>query len=148
MHTAYLVVTVLLVGLLAFSATADYVRYSRVLTAMARAGVPESWLPALATLKAAGAAGLLVGIAIPAIGLAAAVGVTLFFVGAFVAHVRARWFSVAPVPYFVLAIGSLALTLLTYSTGQAGRWSWRAGRPRPPHHSQGIVTRQQLKGLA
>jgi hypothetical protein len=113
MHIAYLTVTVLLISLLVFSAVADYVRYSRVLSAMARAGVPESWLPALATLKAAGAAGLLLGLAIPIIGLAAAVGVTLFFVGAIITHIRARWFSFAPVPYFVLAFGALALGLLS-----------------------------------
>ncbi|MBV9278898.1 MAG: DoxX family protein [Chloroflexi bacterium] len=109
MHIAYLTVTVLLSGLLVFSAAADYVRYSRVLSAMARAGVPESWLTTLATLKAAGAAGLLLGLAIPVIGLAAAAGVTLFFVGAIITHIRARWFSFAPLPYFLLAVGALAL---------------------------------------
>jgi DoxX-like protein len=40
--------------------------------------VPESWLPVLAILKAAGGLGLLVGIGVPIIGTAAASGLTLF----------------------------------------------------------------------
>ena len=45
MFIAYVVVSLLLGGYLAFSAWADFVRYQQVLVAMARAGVPESWLP-------------------------------------------------------------------------------------------------------
>jgi hypothetical protein len=113
MHAAYLTVTLLLTGLLIFSAAADYARYGRVLSAMARAGVPESWLPTLATLKTAGAGGLLLGLVIPTVGLAAAAGVALFFVGAIATHIRARWFSFAPLPYLLLALGALALTVIS-----------------------------------
>ncbi|MGH3422397.1 MAG: DoxX family protein, partial [Streptosporangiaceae bacterium] len=109
MHTADIVVTILLAAMLAVSAAVDQLRYGPVLTAMARAGVPESWLPALATLKVAGAIGLLVGIAAPAVGIAAAVGVALFFVGAILTHLRARWGYLAPTPFLVLAVGALAL---------------------------------------
>jgi hypothetical protein len=98
MLTAYVVVGGLLVAYLSFSVAADVARYHRVLTAMAKANVPESWLAPLAALKAAGALGLLVGIGVPligtttaaisttaaAIGTAAAAGVILFFVGALV----------------------------------------------------------------
>lgn len=45
-----------------------YLRVGWILSSMARAGVPESWLPKLATLKAAGAVGL-PGLVIPFIGL-------------------------------------------------------------------------------
>jgi hypothetical protein len=112
MHTAYLTITVLLIGMLLFSAVAMYMRASWILSAMARAGVPESWLPTLATLKAAGAAGLLLGLTIPVIGLAAAIGVTLYFVGAIITHIRARWGWYAPVPFFLLAVGTLALGVI------------------------------------
>jgi DoxX-like family len=44
--------------------------------------VPHSWVFALGLLKAAGALGLLVGIGFPQIGVAASVGLILFFVGA------------------------------------------------------------------
>ena len=126
MLTAYVVVGGLLVAYLAFSVTADVARYHRVLTAMANANVPESWLTTLASLKAVGALGLLVGIAVPligpttaaisttaaAIGTAAAVGVILFFVGAVITHLRARDHSLAPATVFLLlAVATLALGL-------------------------------------
>jgi hypothetical protein len=112
MHTAYVVVTLLAALALTFSATADLVRYHQVLTNMARAGVPESWLTNLGILKAAGAVGLLVGLAIPAIGVAAAIGVILFFVGAIITPLRAHWYSFSyPSVYLLLAAGSLSLRL-------------------------------------
>jgi uncharacterized protein involved in cysteine biosynthesis len=112
MFTAYIIVTVLAVVALTFSATVDFIRYKQVLINMARAGVPESWLTMLGSAKAAGAVGLLAGIAIPAFGIAAAIGVILFFVGAIITHIRARWFSFGyPATYLLLAVGALVLGL-------------------------------------
>ena len=126
MFTAYAVVGALLAAYLAFSVTADFARYHRVLTAMAKANVPESRLTTLATIKAAGALGLLVGIGVPlsgttsagissiaaAIGTAATVGVILFFVGALITHLRARDYSLAPATVFLLlAVATLVLGL-------------------------------------
>lgn len=112
MFTAYLVVTVLAAAALTFSATADFIRYEPVLVNMTRAGVPQSWLTTLATLKAAGALGLLIGIAVPPIGTAAAIGVILFFVGAIITHLRARWYSFSyPAVYLLLAVAALVLRL-------------------------------------
>jgi hypothetical protein len=112
MFTAYVVVTVLAAAALTFSATADFVRYHQVLTNMAKAGVPESWLTNLGILKAAGALGLLIGIGVPWIGIVAAVGVILFFVGAIITHLRARWYSFSyPLVYLLLGVGSLVLRL-------------------------------------
>jgi hypothetical protein len=113
MYIAYLIVTLLLVGMLIYSALAMYLRASWILSAMSRAGVPDSWLPALATLKVAGAAGLLLGLVIPVVGLAAAAGVTLFFVGAIITHIRARWGLPAPMPFFVMAVAALALRAIS-----------------------------------
>jgi len=78
MFIAYLIVTVLAAAANIFSATCDFVRYKQVGIAMAKAGVPESWMTMLGILKAAGALGLLVGIGVPLIGTAAAVGLLLF----------------------------------------------------------------------
>jgi hypothetical protein len=112
MFTAYLVVTVLLAAYLAFSAAADFVRWNRILVVMARAGVPESWLLPLGALKAAGALGLLVGIAVRPIGVAAACGVILFFLGAIITHIRARFYSFgSPGSFLLLAVAALVLTL-------------------------------------
>ena len=66
----------------------------------------------LATVRAAGAIGVLVGIAIRPIGIAAAIGVILFFVGATITHIRAGWYSFGyPATYLVLAVGALVLGL-------------------------------------
>jgi hypothetical protein len=56
-----------------------------------RVCVPSSWLPALGTLKVAGAVGLLLGLlGVPYIDIAAAVGLVLFFLAAIGVHLRAR----------------------------------------------------------
>jgi hypothetical protein len=110
MFTAYLVVTVLTAAANIFSATCDFVRYKQVSIAMAKAGVPESWMTMLGILKAAGALGLLVGIGVPLIGTAAAVGLTLFFIGAIIVHLRARDYSLGPaIVFLLLAVATLAL---------------------------------------
>ncbi len=119
MFIAYVTVSGLLTAYLAFSVAADFARYHLVLTAMAKAGVPQSWLPTLATFKAAGALGLLVGIGVSligtaavVIGTAAALGVILYFVGAIITHLRARDYSLAPATVFLLlAVATLVLGL-------------------------------------
>jgi hypothetical protein len=65
-------------------------------------------------LKAAGAAGLLLGLmGVPFVGVAAASGLVLFFAGALAVHIRARVFYNIAVPggYFALATASLVLAV-------------------------------------
>ncbi|MFF4774722.1 DoxX family protein [Microtetraspora fusca] len=112
MFIAYVIVTVVTIAANAGIAVADFSRARAVLANSAAVGVPPSWIPLLATLKAAGAAGLLLGLlGVRAIGIAAAVGLVLFFTGAVAVHVRARVFhNIAfPAGYFALAVASLAL---------------------------------------
>jgi hypothetical protein len=110
--TAYLIVTILAAAANIFSAACDFVRYEKVSIAMAKAGVPESWITTLGVLKAVGALGLLVGIAVPLIGTAAAVGLILFFVGAIITHLRGRDYSLGPaIVFLLLAVAALALRL-------------------------------------
>lgn len=90
MFTAYVVVAALTGITNTFSATVDFLRYEPLLARMANAGVPHAWLPLLGALKLAGAFGVLVGIAVPPIGVAATVGLILFFLGAIITLVRAR----------------------------------------------------------
>src|SRR6266446_2537264 len=112
MFTAYLVVTILAAAANVFSASCDFVRYNQVSIAMAKAGVPESWMTMLGILKAAGALGLLVGIGVPLIGTAAAVGLSLFFVAAIITHLRARDYSFGlAVVFLLLAVAALVLRL-------------------------------------
>jgi DoxX-like family len=110
MFTAYVVVTGLTAAANTFAATVDFTRPQWLLANMARARVPQSWLFPLGALKAAGALGLLIGIGVPALGVAAATGLVLFFIGALVTHFRARYWDIAPpVAFLLLAIGSLVL---------------------------------------
>src|SRR5437660_12249743 len=95
MFTAYIVVTLLAAAANIFSATLDFIRFKPILINMARVGVSESWITTLGTLKAAGGLGLLLGIAMPPIGVAAAGGLGLFFVGAIGTHRRPRDYSFA-----------------------------------------------------
>jgi hypothetical protein len=123
--TAYIILTLLAAAALTFSATADFVRYKKVMINMARAGVPESWLIRLGIAKAAGAIGLVVGIVIPPIGVAAAIGVILFFVGAIITHIRARWFSFGfPATYLLLGVGVLVMGLVRPWGGFPFRMPW------------------------
>ena len=115
MFTTYVIVTLMVIAANTFAATADFMGTKFVLITAAKAGVPESWLPMLGTLKAAGALGLLVGlIGVPLVGTAAAVGLILFFVGAIITHLRARDYSIGPAAAFlVLAVAALVLGVVS-----------------------------------
>jgi hypothetical protein len=112
MFDAYLIVIIVTFAVNAAAAGADFLRARFVLANSAEVGVPEGWLPLLGALKAAGAAGLLLGLlwARP-IGIAAAIGLVLFFIGAMATHIRARVLYNLAFPgfYLVLALASLVL---------------------------------------
>jgi hypothetical protein len=115
MDTAYVVITIVTAVVTAGIAAADLARAKFVLTNSAEVGVPPAWRPMLAALKLAGAAGLGVGLlGVRFVGVAAAVGLVLFFVGAVIAHRRARVFYTIAFPggYLLLAIASLVLVLV------------------------------------
>ncbi|KOU69598.1 hypothetical protein ADK61_37405 [Streptomyces sp. XY66] len=66
-----------------------------------------------ATLKAAGAVGLVAGLWVTPLGVAAAVGVTLYFVGAVVSHLRVKDYELAPAAVLALvAAAALVLRIL------------------------------------
>jgi hypothetical protein len=113
MSVAYLVVVGLTAAMTIQAAALDLMRSDWVVTNMDNYGVPRSWLVPLGSLKAAGAVGLLIGIAVPLIGIAAAVGLVIYFIGAVVTVVRAHWYSHLqyPAPFLVLSAGSLVLAV-------------------------------------
>jgi len=114
MFTAYLIVTVLAAAANIFSATLDFIRLKQILINMAKVGVSESWLTMFGALKAAGALGLLVGIRVPLIGIAAAVGLVLFFVGAIITHLRGRDYSFGlAIVFLLIAVAALVLRVAT-----------------------------------
>ena len=94
------------------AAVADFVRAGWILDNMARYGLAARWVLPLGVLKLAGAVGLVAGLAVPLIGVAAAVGLVLYFVGAVVVVARARCWADLPYPvaFLLLAVATLALT--------------------------------------
>ncbi|MFI7015560.1 DoxX family protein [Streptomyces sp. NPDC050164] len=112
MFTAYVIITVTTILANAGIAIADFLQAEFVVANSTEVGLPQNWLPRLAALKAAGAAGLLLGLtSLTVIGVAAAVGLVIFFIGAVAAHVRARVYHniVFPGGYLALATASLVL---------------------------------------
>ncbi|MFE1953358.1 DoxX family protein [Streptomyces sp. NPDC059524] len=110
MFIGYVIVAALLALACAGSAFATFSRNPQVVSGMTKVGVPDSWLPWLATAKAAGALGLLAGLAVAPLGVAAAVGLVLYFVGAVISHVRVKDFAMAPVVVLTL-LAAAALVL-------------------------------------
>jgi hypothetical protein len=112
MSTTYVVATVVGALMAGFSAWALFSRQEWVVAALAQYGVPRSWWTWLATAKAAGAAGLLAGLAVPGVGVAAAVGLALYFTGAALTVLRARAYAHIPFPMLYAAPAVTALALL------------------------------------
>jgi uncharacterized membrane protein len=111
-HTAYLVVTMIAIGIDGFSGVSALVHFAPIIPPMQRAGVPLSWLTfPIGTLKILGTLGLVVGLWVPAIGLAAAAGLTVFFVCAVYTHMLANDIS----SQFAFAGSLLALNGATFA---------------------------------
>lgn len=109
MSTAYVVVTVVTAVANFAAAGVDYARSRWVLANMAAYGLPASWIVPLGVIKTAGALGLLAGLVVPWLGVAAAVGLVLYFVGAVGVVARARRWRDLPYPaaFLGLAVASL-----------------------------------------
>lgn len=107
LHTAVVGLTILAN---AGAAAGDFAKARFVLKTSNEVGVPNSWVPVLGAVKAAGALGLLLELlGVPAIGIAAAAGLTAYFVGAIAFHIRARVFYNIVFPGFFLALAATSL---------------------------------------
>lgn len=111
MHTAHLIVTIAAAAWVGFSAVSMFARAKWVVEPITEYGVPRSWWNLLGTAKAAGAVGLLAGLFWAPIGIAAAIGLVLYFSGALVTVARARAYThlAFPVLYLAPVVASLAL---------------------------------------
>lgn len=106
--TAALIITNTLLGLLATgSAAGKLTRNPKVLHSLHGVGVTDSQIPKLALLELLGALGLFIGIFVPGIGLAATIGLTLYFAGAVIAHLRRRQTITKWAPALVLTVLAL-----------------------------------------
>ena len=112
MFATYLTVTLLTSAVNGVAAVANLIGHEYPKTQADKLRVPRWWTLPLGTLLAAGAVGLLVGFALPAVGTLAAAGLVLYFLGAFGAHLRARNYHLGPwAVFFSLAVAALAVNL-------------------------------------
>jgi hypothetical protein len=111
MVTPYITITFVAAAMVAFSAYALFTHKAFVTEPIERLRVPHSWWPWLAAAKAAGAAGLLVGLFVPVIGVLAGICLVLYFAGAVIISVMRRWYAHIPVPllYAAPVIAALAV---------------------------------------
>lgn len=107
-HTPWLVV--LLAAVLLGDAAASLRPPPFIRNCLTGVGFPRQWWWTLIVVKTLAAAGLLVGLRVPGVGLAATTGVACYFSCAVVAHVRARF---TGRELWVNCLGMLALTLAT-----------------------------------
>jgi len=123
MYIIYLVITILFALLVTFSGVGKVRRDPRILQVIhEKVGVPLNYIPLLAACEFAGALGLLAGIWWPPLGVAGAIGLVVYFVGAIVAHLRVGdTKGIGPaVLMFVLAVGALTLRILAHKASVAG----------------------------
>jgi hypothetical protein len=105
-------------GLLTFaaigSAISKLLKVPDVMAAMASVGVKTNLIPVLALLEIAGGLGIIAGIWNKNLGLAASIGLGLYFLGAISAHIKAKSKladSAAAIGIFVIAVVTIFLQL-------------------------------------
>ncbi|MFE3189913.1 DoxX family protein [Nocardia sp. NPDC059240] len=113
MNIAYHVVGIVAALWIGFSSFSLFTEKQFVTEPLEQYSVPKSWWNWLATAKGAGALGLIAGFFIPAVGIAAAICLVLYFLGASATSIRAghAGSAIFPVLYLVPAAATVALQL-------------------------------------
>ncbi|WP_328892290.1 DoxX family protein [Streptomyces sp. NBC_00236] len=113
MSVAHVVVTLVAATMAGYSAGALLFRAQWVVQALNDYSVPRSWWTWLGAAKAAGAVGLVAGLFVPVVGVLAGSGLVLYFAGAVVTVIRARWYTHIPFPlvYAAPVVGAMVLGL-------------------------------------
>ncbi|MFI6942330.1 DoxX family protein [Streptomyces sp. NPDC050418] len=88
MYAAYLTLTLLTAAATGAGAYLDFTGHPAIVAIAERLRVPVSWMVPLGACLGAGSLGLLAGLAVRPLGIAAAAGLVLYFVGAVLAHLR------------------------------------------------------------
>jgi hypothetical protein len=114
MRIAYVVVSLLAALMAGFSGVVLLMRAQWIVKALEDYRVPRGWWTWLGVAKVVGAVGLVVGLAVPVIGVLAGVGLVVYFVGAAVTVARARWYTHIPFP-LVYAAPVVAALVLGYA---------------------------------
>jgi len=116
MNIAYLVVTILFAAMVAFSGVGKIRRDPKIVHVIHEVvGVPMKYFGLLAACEIAAGLGLVLGIWWSPIGVAAAIGLIVYFVGATVSHLRVGDVKgVGPAAFMLaLAVAALAMRILT-----------------------------------
>jgi hypothetical protein len=111
MFIAYAVTGVLLALALLVSGGGKLVHEKHVVEGLTGIGVPLGLFPFLAACEIAGAGGLLVGLWYAPLGIAAAIGIALYFLGAIGAHVRKGDYKALSTPLAILIFSVVVLSL-------------------------------------
>jgi len=114
MTTALIVLAALLGLIAAGSAIGKFKKAPQIVESLTSVGVKPEQMPVLATLELLGALGLVVGIWLQPIGIAAAIGLSLYFVGAVGAHAKAKAPVAESIAPFVITLIALATTWLEF----------------------------------
>ncbi len=118
MHIAYFVVTTLAALLIGYTALMNFIGAEFVKVVAAKVQVSQKWMVPFGILLAAGAVGLALGLAVPALGVAAAIGLIAYFTCALGAHFRVGDRNVGGAITFLL----LAVAALVTDVGYHLRW--------------------------
>jgi hypothetical protein len=109
MSITYAIVGILTALILLLSAYAKLTRNARIVEGMTSIGIPLSMFPFLAACEIAGALGLLIGLWYTPLGVAAAIGLVVYFVLAVGAHLRKGDVKGMPSALVILVLSALAL---------------------------------------
>jgi hypothetical protein len=109
MHVTYLATTILAALATGYAASLNFVGAESVKLVADRVRVSRAWTVPLGTVLACGAVGLLTGLAVPALGTAAAIGLVLYFLCALAAHLRVHDRQIGGAVFFLL-LAAAALT--------------------------------------
>lgn len=112
MYAAYLILTVLTATATGFGAYMDFTRHPAIVAIAERLRVPVSWMYPLGICLAAGSLGLLAGLLLRPLAIAAAAGLVVYFIGAVAAHLRVRDFRLGNVTLFLVASAATLATAL------------------------------------
>jgi DoxX-like family len=108
MHIFYVAITILAALAYSYAASLNFVGAESVKVIADKVQVSQRWMVPLGTLLASGAIGLVIGFAVPALGVAASIGLVMYFVCALGAHIRVRDHQIAgAVAFLVLAVAAL-----------------------------------------
>jgi hypothetical protein len=108
MQVTYLVITILAAFAYSYAAGLNFVGAESVKAVADKVQVSQKWMVPFGLLLVSGGVGLLIGLAVPTLGTAAAISLIAYFICALGAHLRVHDRQIAgPVSFLVLAVAAL-----------------------------------------